>query len=144
MPLGVLTRGIVSPRGMLPRAVWFSLRRFLLPRFGAWCPSHSIEELNGLTQTSEFEQVVCGGCGIAVARRIRVRAAQSDGEVSSIRPLDDEVGIDPRPPLNDFDSLALERMGRMGDCHQSRTRSGFGGSVWRTRQAECRATGRDR
>ena len=37
---------------MLSRAVWFSLRRFLLLRFGACCLGQSIEDSNHLAQAS--------------------------------------------------------------------------------------------
>ena len=62
--------------------------------------------------------------------------------MSAVGPFHDEIGIDPWTELNDFNPLAMEWMTGMGDGHESRTRSGCGGSVWRTRPYE-RARRRD-
>lgn len=133
-PLSFWTRDFVSPRGMLSRVARFGPRTFPLIRSGSRSLSETIEEIHGLAQAAEFKQVVRGRHGADVAGRKCVRAAQSHGEVPAVRSADNEIRIDSGTVLNDFDPLALETVARMGDCHESRTRNGRRGSVWRTRR----------
>jgi hypothetical protein len=109
---------------MLPRVAGRRARGVDVGRWGRPRLGDAIEESNDRPQAFEVEQVLGCGPGRVLGRREVVGAAQGDGGVSSVRELDDEVGVDPPAQANDLDALTAEGVMRMGDGDKSRWRLG--------------------
>lgn len=88
-----------------------------------------LDELGGLAQAVEGEQVRRAGRDLEDGRGGVVSAAHGDGGVRAIREPDDEIRIDAASNANDLDALAVEGVVRMGDGHESQRRLGLKGSV---------------
>jgi hypothetical protein len=83
-------------------------------------PSDAIEELAGLTEAVEIQEVIRPWRGIALGRGEIIGAAQGDGGMPSVREADDEIRIGSAAKPDDLDPLATERMMGMGDGDESR------------------------
>jgi len=84
----------------------------------------AIEELKGLTQAVEIEQVIRLERGIGCRRGEIIGAAQRDGGMPPIRESDDEVRVDSAAEPDDLDPLPAQGMVGMGDRGESRRRLG--------------------
>jgi hypothetical protein len=96
---------------------------------GAALARDAIEELAGLTEAIEIEEVIGPWRSLAMGRGGPVGAAHGDGGMVPVRESDDEIGIEPSAELDDLDLLSTERVMGMGDGDESRRGLGGGGSV---------------
>jgi hypothetical protein len=95
-----------------------------LARRGPTVASGAIEELKGLAQAVEIQQVIRWGRAIGCGRAEIIRAAQRDSGMPPIRESDDEIRIASAAKPDDLDPLPAQGMVGMGDRGEFRRRLG--------------------
>jgi hypothetical protein len=100
-------------------------RRVGVVRFrGAALLADAVDEASHLTQAIEIQQGWGTHRGIEIRHGGVVRPAHSKGRVEAVRESDDEVRIDTPTDLDDLHLLAVERMIRVDNRHESQTSLG--------------------
>jgi hypothetical protein len=113
------TTGMILPRPRRVRGGEVALGR----RHPA-VSSDAIEELEGLTEAVEIQEVIRPRREIALGRGEIIGAAQGDGGMPAVRETDDEIRIGSAAKPDDLDPLATKWMMGMGDGDESRRRLG--------------------
>ena len=91
--------------------------------------ANALDDSYGLAEAIEIEQVWRRVRGLCLGYCAEISPAHGDGGVRSIGEAYDDVRIGAAPNSNDLESLAAERVMRVGDGHQSRSGTGKRGSV---------------